>query len=75
MVPAPSWSTKRTRRPAARPARWLGGLQLFYWIDRKNGVGGYWATQILPFGDPISFGGYLEFETAAYAAGEARAAA
>jgi methyl acetate hydrolase len=64
--------------PTGRPAGaigWAGLANLFYWIDRKNGFGGYWATQILPFGDPTSFGGYLEFETAAYATGEARAAA
>ena len=30
--------------------------------------GGYWATQILPFGDPVSFGGYVDFEAAFYAA-------
>src|SRR5258707_9084710 len=64
--------------PTGRPAGaigWAGLANTFYWIDRKNGFGGYWATQILPFGDPTSFGGYLEFETAAYATGEARAAA
>jgi methyl acetate hydrolase len=64
--------------PTGRPAGaigWAGLANLFYWIDRKNGFGGYWATQILPFGDPASFGGYLDFETAAYATGEARAAA
>ena len=44
-------------------------------IDRKSGIGGYWATQILPFGDPTSFVGYLDFETTAYATAEARAAA
>jgi hypothetical protein len=44
----------------------LGLANLFYWIDRKNGLGGYWATQILPFGDPVSFTGYMDFETAAY---------
>jgi methyl acetate hydrolase len=32
-----------------------------------NGIGGYWATQIFPFADPTSVGGYLELETAAYA--------
>jgi methyl acetate hydrolase len=56
--------------PTGRPAGsigWAGLANTFYWIDRKNGFGGYWATQILPFGDPISFGGYLEFEAAAYA--------
>lgn len=64
--------------PTGRPAGaigWAGLANTFYWIDRKNGFGGYWATQILPFGDPTSFGGYLEFETAAYATGEVRAAA
>jgi methyl acetate hydrolase len=64
--------------PTGRPAGaigWAGLPNLFYWIDRKNGFGGYWATQILPFGDPTSFAGYLDFETAAYAAGQARAAA
>ena len=64
--------------PTGRPAGalgWAGLPNLFYWIDRKNGFGGYWATQILPFGDPTSFVGYLDFETAAYAAGQARAAA
>ena len=53
----------------------MGGLALFYWIDRKNGFGGYWATQILPFRDPTSFGGYLDFETAAYSNRQVRAAA
>ena len=60
--------------PTGRPAGsigWAGLANTFYWIDRKNGLGGYWATQILPFGDPVSFGGYLEFETAAYATGRA----
>jgi len=55
--------------PTGRPAGalgWAGLANLFYWIDRKNGFGGYWATQILPFGDPVSFTGYMDFETAAY---------
>ena len=64
--------------PTGRPAGslgWAGLANTFYWIDRKNGFGGYWATQILPFGDPTSFVGYMNFETAAYQSGEARAAA
>ena len=55
--------------PTGRPAGalgWAGLANLFYWIDRKNGFGGFWATQILPFGDPVSFGGYIAFETALY---------
>ena len=64
--------------PTGRPAGaigWAGLANTFYWIDRKNGFGGYWATQILPFGDPTSFVGYMDFETTAYASREARVAA
>ena len=55
--------------PTGRPAGalgWAGLANLFYWIDRDNGYGGFWATQILPFGDATSFGRYLEFESALY---------
>lgn len=55
--------------PTGRPAGelgWAGLANLYYWIDRKNGVGGFWATQILPFIDPVSVPGYLAFETAIY---------
>jgi methyl acetate hydrolase len=55
--------------PTGRPAGalgWAGLANLFFWIDRKNGFGGFWATQILPFGDPVSFVGYINFETAFY---------
>lgn len=56
--------------PTGRPAGaigWAGLANLFYWIDRQNGYGGFWATQILPFGDPVSFTGYMDFESAFYA--------
>ncbi|NEU98797.1 serine hydrolase domain-containing protein [Bradyrhizobium uaiense] len=55
--------------PTGRPAGalgWAGLANLFYWIDRQNGFGGFWATQILPFGDPTSFIGYMNLETAFY---------
>jgi methyl acetate hydrolase len=55
--------------PTGRPAgalAWAGLANLYYWIDRKNGIGGFWATQILPFVDTASVVGYLELETAAY---------
>lgn len=68
-----SWSlpfmVNEEEAPTGRPAGgqgWAGLANLFYWIDRDNGIGGYWATQILPFGDPTSFGQYLAFESAAY---------
>ncbi len=55
--------------PTGRPAgslAWAGLANLYYWIDRRNGIAGYWATQILPFADPASVGGYLAFEKAVY---------
>lgn len=55
--------------PTGRPAgslAWAGLANLYYWIDRKNGIGGYWATQIFPFADPTSVTGYLDFESAVY---------
>ncbi len=64
--------------PTGRPAGslgWAGLANLYYWIDRRNGIGGFWATQILPFADPTSVGGYLDFETAVYDRLSGRAAA
>jgi len=55
--------------PTGRPAgslAWAGLANLYYWIDRKNGIGGFWAAQILPFADSVSVSAYLDFETAAY---------
>ena len=55
--------------PTGRPAGalgWAGLANLYYWIDRRNGIGGFWATQVLPFADAASFGGYMAFETAVY---------
>jgi len=49
--------------PAHHPA---DRTDLYYWIDRKNGIGGFSATQVFPFADPTSVGGYLDFETAVY---------
>lgn len=77
-----SWSftfmVNDEKAPTGRPAGalgWAGLANLFYWIDRQNGYGGYWATQILPFGDPASFTGYMRFETAFYASLSQRKAA
>ena len=68
-----SWSytfmVNEENAPTGRPAGalgWGGLANTFFWIDRANGFGGYWATQILPFGDRVSFPSYLEFEAAAY---------
>ena len=55
--------------PTGRPAgslAWAGLGNLYFWIDRKTGVAGFWATQILPFVDPASLDGFYAFETAVY---------
>lgn len=55
--------------PSGRPAgslMWAGLANLFYWIDRENGIGGFWGSQILPFQDVSSYPGYVDFETAVY---------
>lgn len=54
-----------TGRPAGS-AMWAGLANLFYWIDRKNGIGGYWGSQILPFQDAASYPGFTDFEGAVY---------
>ncbi|MBD5632917.1 MAG: beta-lactamase family protein, partial [Candidatus Eremiobacteraeota bacterium] len=68
-----SWSlafmVNESPLPTGRPAgalSWAGLANCYFWIDRKSGIGGYWATQILPFIDGVSYPGYLEFETSVY---------
>jgi len=55
--------------PTGRPAgqlSWAGLANTFYWIDRVNGIGGMWGSQILPFQDIASYPGFVQFETAVY---------
>ena len=55
--------------PSGRPVgqlMWAGLANTFYWIDRKNGIGAYWGSQILPFQDVASYPGFVDFETAVY---------
>ena len=64
-----SFMINEEQAPTGRPAgalAWAGLANLYYWIDRANGVGGFWATQIFPFADPTSVGGFLDFEKAVY---------
>ncbi|MFK7963579.1 MAG: serine hydrolase domain-containing protein [Burkholderiaceae bacterium] len=55
-----------TGRPAGT-LMWAGLANSFFWIDRKNGVGGAYLSQILPFGDEKSFNLFLDIERATYA--------
>jgi len=64
-----TFMVNREDTPSGRPAgslMWAGLANLFFWIDRKNGIGGYWASQILPFQDIASYPGFVDFETAVY---------
>ncbi len=64
-----TFMVNRAVTPSGRPAgslMWAGLANCFFWIDRTNGIGGYWATQILPFQDIASYPGFVDFETAVY---------
>lgn len=50
----------------AGSSAWAGLANLYYWIDPTTGIAGFWATQVLPFADPIALDHYLAFETATY---------
>ncbi len=45
---------------------WAGLANVFYWIDRASGVAAVWATQLLPFFDPVAEEGVAAFERAVY---------
>ncbi len=66
-----TFMVNREDAPTGRPAgsqAWAGLANSYYWIDRKSGVGGYWASQILPFQDIASYTGFVDFEAATYRA-------
>lgn len=55
--------------PTGRPTgslSWAGLANLYFWIDRRNRIGGYWASQVFPFFDHTALGAYLDLETAVY---------
>lgn len=55
--------------PTGRPAgslAWAGLANSYYWIDPKNGIGGVYMTQMIPFADQKSLPLNLEFESAVY---------
>ncbi|WP_416899808.1 MAG: serine hydrolase domain-containing protein [Minwuia sp.] len=55
--------------PTGRPAgslAWAGLANSYYWIDRKNGIGGVWTTQLFPFCDEKALPLYLDFEKTVY---------
>lgn len=55
--------------PLGRPQGsiyWLGLGNLYYWIDLKNGLAGFWGQQLLPYLDGPSLEHYRRFETTVY---------
>ncbi len=64
-----SFQINEEQAPTGAPAgtfRWAGISNLFFFVDRKNKIGGFWGSQILPFIDVASYQGYLHFESAIY---------
>jgi len=55
-----------TGRPAGT-LMWAGLANSYFWIDRSNGIGGAYLSQILPFADVSSVELFTAFETAVYA--------
>lgn len=56
-----------TGRPEGT-ASWAGLANLFWWVDRENGVGGFVASQVLPFGEAKVMEAWFGLEMAIYAA-------
>lgn len=46
---------------------WAGLANVHWWVDRVSGVAAVWATQLLPFLDPVAREGVDAFERAVYA--------
>lgn len=54
-----------TGRPAGT-LMWAGLANSFYWIDRTNGIGGAYLSQILPFADAKSLDLFYDIERTVY---------
>ena len=53
-------------RRRAGSLAWAGLGNLYFWIDRASGIAGFWGTQLLPFLDAASHGGFEAYEASAY---------
>ena len=54
-----------TGRPAGT-LMWAGLANSFFWIDRENGIGGAYLSQIFPFADEATMRLCFELESAVY---------
>jgi len=65
-----SFMINNAEAPTGRSAgslAWAGLANTYFWIDQKKGVGGVYATQVLPFADVKSLPLFYAFESAVYA--------
>lgn len=73
-----SFMINNAEAPTGRSAgslAWAGLANTYFWIDQKKGVGGVYATQVLPFADSKALPLYYAFEKAVYDAGQQALAA
>jgi CubicO group peptidase (beta-lactamase class C family) len=64
-----SFMITNAEAPTGRSAgslAWAGLANTFYWIDQRKGIGGVYATQILPFADKKALELYYAFEKIAH---------
>jgi CubicO group peptidase (beta-lactamase class C family) len=64
-----SFMINNTEAPTGRSAgslAWAGLANTYFWIDPKQGIGGVYATQVLPFADKEALPLFDAFEKAAY---------
>lgn len=64
-----SFQINEAAAPTGRSAgglSWAGLANTYYWIDPALGIGGVFATQILPFADTKALPLFYAFETAIY---------
>ena len=64
-----SFMINTEQAPTGRPAgslAWAGLANSYFWIDPQTGIGGVYATQVLPFADKKSLPLFFAFETAVY---------
>jgi len=65
-----TFQINETAAETGRPAgtlMWAGLANSFYWIDRTNGIGGAYLSQILPFADKKSMDLFFAIERTVYA--------
>ncbi len=64
-----TFQINETATDTGRPAgtlMWAGLANSYFWIDRKNGLGGAYLSQLLPFADKKSMNLFFELEREVY---------